>query len=94
MNGISVQHAALDNAASDLMQTAKRIQQRLDTLEGELQPLRAEWTGQAEQAYVAAKARWDQAIQEMIALLAETGTAVSASNSAYRAADQRGAARF
>ena len=60
----------------------------------ELAPLRSDWTGSAQQAYQSAKAKWDAAMLEMKALLAETGTTVSQSNQEYMAADQRGAASF
>ena len=92
--GLRVNHAGLDTAAADLQATVAQIDDRLNRLESELAPLRSDWTGQAQEAYTAAKARWDWAIAEMKDLLAQTGTSVTQSNADYRAADQRGAAAF
>lgn len=93
-DGLRVDHAGLDAAAGDLRRTVNEIDGRLNRLEQELAPLRSDWTGNAQQAYVAAKARWDGAIQEMRDLLDQTGRSVLQSNAEYRAADQRGAASF
>ena len=92
--GMRVDHAGLDQAADDLRRKAREIDQRLDRLESELPPLRSDWTGRAQEAYVQAKATWDAAMTEMRQLLDDTGRAVSASNAEYAAADARGAATF
>jgi early secretory antigenic target protein ESAT-6 len=94
LDGLRVNHAGLDAAADDLRRTVNDIDARLNRLEQELAPLRSDWTGNAQQAYVAAKARWDRAITEMRDLLDETGRTVQQSNAEYQAADQRGAAAF
>ena len=41
-----------------------------------------------------AKAKWDQAIADMIVLLQQASANVSTSNDEYKAADSRGANRF
>jgi early secretory antigenic target protein ESAT-6 len=94
LDGLRVDHAGLDAAADDLRRTVNDIDGRLDRLEQELAPLRSDWTGSAQQAYIAAKARWDRAIAEMRDLLDETGRSVRQSNLEYQAADRRGAASF
>jgi early secretory antigenic target protein ESAT-6 len=94
LDGLRVHHAGLDAAADDLRRTVNDIDGRLDRLEQELAPLRSDWTGNAQQAYIAAKARWDRAIAEMRDLLDETGRSVRQSNLEYQAADRRGAASF
>ncbi|MFW6773554.1 WXG100 family type VII secretion target [Nocardioides sp. CPCC 205120] len=93
-SGITVDHGALETASADLVGAARGIEARLDRLEGELAPLQSEWSGQAQEAYRVAKARWDAAMTEMIELLQQTSTSVSQSNQEYRAADLRGANRF
>ena len=94
MDGIRVAHEGLERAADDLRAAVRRIDERLDRLEGELAPLRAEWTGEAQQAYEVARHRWEQAMREMRDVLDATGHHVADSNAAYRAADLRGAAAF
>ena len=41
----------------------KDIDDRMSRLESELEPLRSQWAGHAQLAYVQAKATWDRAIQ-------------------------------
>jgi WXG100 family type VII secretion target len=93
-DGIFVNHASVEQVAADLANGVKKIEERLDRLENELKPLQSDWEGNAQQAYYQAKAKWDQAINEMKDLLAQTSTAVQQSNQEYQAADKRGAAAF
>ena len=94
LDGLQVNHAGLDRAGDDLRQVVARIDARLRLLEDELAPLRTQWVGDAQQAYLVAKARWDGAITEMRDLLGLAAEQVSRSNEAYRAADARGARSF
>lgn len=94
MDGLRVNHAGLDRAAEDLGGAVKKIDDRMNRLESELAPLQSDWSGQAQAAYVAAKATWDSALQEMRNLLDDTSRAVTQSNAEYRAADLRGARSF
>jgi len=94
LDGIRVNHAALDQAAADMFQTVKDIDDRMNRLESELAPLKSDWHGAAQGAYTTAKAKWDWAIQEMRDLLDESHQTVYQSNAEYMAADKRGAAQF
>ncbi len=94
MDGIRVNHAGLDQAAADLGRMVKDIDNRLNTLESELAPLRADWSGNAQMSYTQAKAKWDNAIEEMKLLLDDTSRTVYQSNADYQAADTRGARAF
>ena len=89
-----VSHAGLDRTAEDLSMVVDRIGGRLHALELDLAPLRHEWLGDAQQAYTAAKLRWDAAIGEMRSLLREVSAQVVRANDDYRAADARGARAF
>lgn len=94
LDGIKVNHAALDAAVDDMRQAVSRIDERLNQLESEVEPLRSSWAGSAQQSYTIAKSKWDNAIEEMRDLLTETHMAVMASNDDYRTADKQGAALF
>ena len=94
LDGLRVNHAALDTAASEMHRTVGRIDARLNQLEGELAPLRSQWSGHAKESYDVAKAQWDWAIREMRDLLDKSHATVYQSNDEYRAVDQRGANRF
>jgi WXG100 family type VII secretion target len=94
LDGLKVVHSGLDQAADDLMGVVGRIDARLQQLERDLEPLRNAWIGDAQLAYSAAKRRWDGAITEMRDLLQRTSQQVMQANSAYRAADARGARSF
>ena len=86
-DGIKVQHGSLEAGAADVMKAAKDIEARLDQLENELNPLKSDWNGNAKMAYDQAKAKWDQAIADMIVLLQQASANVSTSNDEYKAAD-------
>ena len=94
LDGSRVNHAALEQAAFEMETTVKDIDDRLNRLESELQPLRNDWAGNAQQSYVIAKGKWDTAIQEMKDLLTETHVSVTQSNQDYHSADMKGAAQF
>lgn len=94
LDGLRVNHGSLEQAAADLMTGVKNIDDRMNRLEQELAPLKSDWTGNAQQSYTVARAKWDSAIQEMRDLLQETSRTVNTSNDEYRSADKRGAASF
>jgi len=93
-DGINVQHGKLDAGSADVMTAARDIESRLNQLEDELKPLASDWTGAAKAAYDDAKAKWDQAISDMIVILQQASQNIATSNEEYKAADARGANRF
>ena len=93
-DGLVVNHGGLDEMSQYLGRAVADIDERMNHLEKDLAPLRAEWSGQAQRAYQSAKSEWDTAIAQMKQLLAETSATVVQSNQDYRAADLRGARQF
>jgi 6 kDa early secretory antigenic target len=91
---LKVNFGSLDAAAADIMAQANQIEGRLDALESELAPLRSDWTGAAAASYQQSKAKWDAAMADMKALLAEIGGAVSRSNSDYQATESQNTSRW
>jgi WXG100 family type VII secretion target len=94
MGDLKVDFAALSGASADISAGANQIQNQLDQMDSALQPLRADWTGSASEAYQTAKTQWTQAITDMKQLLAEIGTAVSSSHDDYRAGEQKNTGRW
>ncbi len=91
---LRVDHGGLDQAAHDLAAAVKAIDDRLRRLEADLEPLRSDWSGHAQQSYAAAQAQWDAAMATMTSVLARTSATVQQSNADYLAADRRGAGSF
>ncbi|CAN5597531.1 hypothetical protein BH11ACT8_BH11ACT8_34810 [soil metagenome] len=94
MDGIRVNHSALEQGVSDMVAACTKIEQRLDRLEADIAPLKSDWVGGQQESYRIAKQKWDTAISEMHALLEQTHRAVHDSNTSYIDADKRGAAQF
>lgn len=93
-DGLVVNHGGLDEVSDQLLQMVKRIDDRMNGLESDLGPLRAQWSGTAHGAYVVAKNKWDTSIAEMMNLLNETARSVAQANQDYRSADLEGAQSF
>jgi early secretory antigenic target protein ESAT-6 len=91
---LKVNFGGRDAAAADIQSSANQIEGRLDQLESELAPLRSDWTGAASESYQQAKAKWDAAMRDMKALLADVGMAVTQSNSDYQSTENANQARW
>ena len=94
LDGSKVNHAALDQAAADMQTTVKQIDDRLNRLESDLNPLKSDWAGSAQTQYLVAKQKWDGAIHYMRELLIETHVSLSQSTLDYSPADTRCSASF
>jgi len=79
MSDLKVNFSALSTAAADIGSGAGQLEQVLANMDRSLQPLRANWTGEASASYEASKAKWTAAITDMKALLADIGRAVGSS---------------
>lgn len=91
---IRVNFGQLSQAANDLQQTSKQIENELNELEQFLKPLVATWEGEAQQAYQAAQDEWDKAAKNMQEICAKMGMAVNTANEAYQSGEKKNAARF
>ncbi|GAA4814926.1 WXG100 family type VII secretion target [Nocardioides caeni] len=94
LDGLRVNHTALDAAAANMYETVKKMDGSLNALEQDIAPKVATWSGDQRDAYTESKAAWDWAMQELRDLLDRTHSTVYESNADYMAADRRGAARF
>lgn len=84
MSEFKVNFGALDTAAADISSAGKALESRLNDLDQQLSPLRADWTGSASEAYAQSKAQWTNAINDMNQLLNDIGQAVAQSGSGYQ----------
>ena len=91
---ITVDQVALSHAAGDLARAVRASQERIDRLARELAPLHTEWYGQAQQAYLEAKAVWEGAQRQMQQVPAALSSGVIDAGHAYRSADEAGARAF
>jgi early secretory antigenic target protein ESAT-6 len=89
-----VDHGCLEAAAADLSSAVRAIDERLGRLDGDLRPLHADWTGEAQWAYVVAQATWTRAMGDLRGILAQAAVDVADANSSYLDADRRGARGF
>src|SRR5687768_6776845 len=91
---LAVDFGGLERGHGDITSGASKIEGRLDQLESELAPLRADWTGAASDSYQQAKAKWDAAMADIRLLLVDIGNQVATSNSDYQSTENRNTARF
>jgi len=94
MSDLKVNFSALSTAAADIGSGANQLEQVLANMDRSLQPLRANWTGEAASSYEASKAKWTAAITDMKALLSDVGRAVAASGEDYQATERSNAGRW
>lgn len=91
---LKVSYDGLDGIATQLLNTAVGVDDKLNGLETKLEGFMAEWSGEDRQAYRQAKDTWDKAMQDMLMTLQSLAKAVGLSKEEYRAAEKQNAARF
>lgn len=91
---LKVGHAGLDLASQDLGTASQNLESLRSDLNAELDRLKPQWTGAAQDAYTPARATWDAAVDEMILLLKDVGVATSDVNRSFQDADRRNAGLF
>lgn len=91
---LTVNHASLDGASSDLATGANNIQSALDSMDADLRLLLTQWDGEAQEAYQVAKQQWTEGMNGMREVLAQISQFVEQANQGYRSVDASNAARF
>jgi 6 kDa early secretory antigenic target len=81
MGEMMVQFAGMQAAVTDMERSITRLQTAIDTLEGDLRPLVATWTGEAALFYQERQRAWDAAFTEL------QGVLVTAKQTVGQAAD-------
>ncbi len=94
MSDLKVNFSTVSTAAADIASGAGQLEATLTDMDSQLQPLKANWQGEAFASYEAAKAKWTAAITDMKALLADIGRQVDTSGQDYQAAERQNTNRF
>jgi WXG100 family type VII secretion target len=84
----AVQFGAMATGEADFASVYQSLQSTLSTLESQLQASLNTWTGSAQQAYYAAKAKWDTAAADMATVVSQLGQVVGVANTNYQGAER------
>ena len=63
-DGIKVGGAGIDTLVNEMKCGLAKLEQRLETMKGDLRPYVEQWDGSARQAYSTAQRDWDTQIEE------------------------------
>ena len=80
--------------SGDIKTKSGQIEGHLGDLDRKVATLKANWDGEAKEAYERAQREWSVQITEMNALLARVGGKLVEISNDYSAIDRRGAGRF
>jgi 6 kDa early secretory antigenic target len=79
--------SSMEQGRADFAATYSSVQNTVSTLDSQLRSNLAEWDGQAQQAYYAAKTTWDNAMADMASVLNQLGTVIGVANDNYTSAE-------
>jgi 6 kDa early secretory antigenic target len=88
---VLVTFETIANASQQVNQTYNNINTKLNDLHQILAPIVADWTGSAAEAYQVKQRQWDQAQQDMNAVLQQIGAVLEAAHDAYSQTERRNA---
>ncbi|NRQ48610.1 WXG100 family type VII secretion target [Aeromicrobium stalagmiti] len=91
---LAVSFGGLGGLAGEVGAAVTKLQSRLDQLDQDLTPLKADWTGEASASYQQAKGKWDQAIADLKMTLQASGQAVNDSHDDYKHTEGKNSAAF
>jgi early secretory antigenic target protein ESAT-6 len=84
---VRVDFGALGSGAAGIMSTYRSLQGTLENLESQLAPMVSTWNGQAQEAYLMQKRKWDDASAAMAAILQRMGQGVQQAHENYQSAE-------
>jgi 6 kDa early secretory antigenic target len=94
MGSMSVQTDAVVALAEQIRGGAKGINEQLQQLDSEVAKLRAQWSGQSQEAYDQAQRKWNESLTEMNTLLGQIADTTERIAQGYAYTDQKGVDRF
>ncbi|MFD8483522.1 WXG100 family type VII secretion target [Kitasatospora sp. NPDC059673] len=81
---ILVNFQTLQNASSEVRQTASRIQSQLDDLKSGVTRVASSWQGAAQEGYQARQAQWDAKAADLQQVLGQIATALDNAAQSYQ----------
>lgn len=94
MQSMSVSPEQVRALAAQIRTGSQNIRSELDRLESEVGKLRASWSGEAQQSYDQAQAKWTRSVSEMQQLLTTISTKTEEIAGQYVSTDRSAAGRF
>jgi 6 kDa early secretory antigenic target len=79
----AVNFGAMQTGEADFASVYASLQSTLTTLDSQLQTHLSQWTGSAQEAYYAAKRKWDAAAADMASVVTSLGQVVGVANDNY-----------
>jgi WXG100 family type VII secretion target len=89
-----VNHVGVDQVYADMRSRTQQVQAMISDLERTSEATVAEWEGDAQQAYWAAKSEWNSAASNMAALADRMALNLNGINTNYQNADRGAAGTF
>ena len=83
----AVTFSAMSQAEADFASVFQSLQSTLSTLESELGGSLSTWTGEAQQAYYAAKRQWDAAAADMATVVNSLASVIGQANANYNSTE-------
>jgi 6 kDa early secretory antigenic target len=81
------QFTALEQGQADFQGTYNSLQGTIDTLESQLHANLDQWEGSAQEAYYAAKTKWDNAMSNMQGVLNQIAAVIGTASDNYQHAE-------
>ena len=91
---INVKFASLSAGEEALRTGVTQLTGKLDHLEAQLQPLVRSWSGDAQTAYLAQKAKWESAAKDLNQLLGTIQQALADAHTNYNGANNQAASTW
>ncbi|MFJ1757982.1 WXG100 family type VII secretion target [Kitasatospora sp. NPDC088134] len=89
MAGILVNFSTIQNASTEVRQTASRIQNQLDDLKSGVQKIAATWEGAAQQGYQARQQEWDNKAADLQQVLGQIASALDNAAQSYQQTEDK-----
>ncbi|MFD9128697.1 WXG100 family type VII secretion target [Kitasatospora sp. NPDC059571] len=90
-DGILVNFSTIQNASSEVRQTAQRIQSQLDELKAGVQRIANSWDGVAREGYQARQQLWDSKAADLQQVLQQIATTLDNAAQSYQATENKNA---